>query len=155
MLYAFIDTNIFVRLMSQGKLGCEPELFRRLRLLTANGVLTLLVPEVVCRELEGQMQSLPAVLEQKFGRLNEGIDRTRVWNEIEDAKQSVLKQLDSLRDEKLNRRLRLYDEISAFLRSTTVSSIPFLRRRSCVEPESGSCGEACHGSPRSQTKTRQ
>lgn len=131
MHYAFIDTNIFIRVMSQGKPGCETELFERLRILATGGVLTLIIPEVVYLELEGQMRNLSEDLKQTFGDLKKTINITPVWSEIEDAKRLVLQQLDSLGDEKLHRWQQVYENVLELFKSEKVSSIPFTAEMMC------------------------
>ena len=131
MHYAFIDTNIFVRVMSQGKPGCEIDLFERLRVLATGGALTLVIPEVVQLELEGQMHNLPEVLKQKFGDLKKIINSTPVWSEIEDAKQLAMQQLDSLCDEKQQRWHQIYEEVLVLFNSEKVASIPFTTEIMC------------------------
>lgn len=131
MHYAFVDTNIFIRVMSQGKPGCETDLFERLRVLATGGALTLVIPEVVHLELEGQMHNLSEVLEQRFGALKKIINTTPVWSEIEDAKQLVMQQLDSLLDEKQKRWHQIYKDILELFNSEKVSSIPFTAEIMC------------------------
>jgi hypothetical protein len=63
MIYASLDTNIFVRIVSQGKPGCEIEQFKALKSLVENGVVHLLVPEVVVLELEKENRQFAAQLD--------------------------------------------------------------------------------------------
>jgi predicted nucleic acid-binding protein len=132
MHYAFIDTNIFIRVMSQGKPGCETDLFERLRVLATGAALTLVIPEVVRLELEGQMLSLSEDLKREFGELKKIINSTRVWSEIEDVKQLLLQQLDSLRDEKQERWHQIHKNIVQLFDSEKVSSIPFTAEIICA-----------------------
>jgi len=129
--YAFIDTNIFIRVMSQGKPGCETDLFERLSVLATGGALNLVIPEVVHLELEGQMHNLSEVLDQRFGDLKKIINTTPVWSEIEDAKQLVMQQFDSLRDEKQERWHQVYKDVLELFNSGKVSSIPFTAEIMC------------------------
>ena len=131
MQYVFIDTNIFIRVMSQGKPGCETDLFERLCVLATGDVLTLVIPEVVHLELEGQMHNLSEALKQRFGELKKIINTTPVWSEIEDAKQLVMQQLDSLRDEKQQRWHQIYKDVLELLNSEKVSLIPFTTEIMC------------------------
>lgn len=125
MYYAFIDSNIFIRVMSQGKPGCDRELFERLRVLITCDALTLVIPEIVLLELKGQMYTLSENLKQSFGDLKKAINTTLVWSEIEDAKHFILQQIDLLRDEKLQRWQQTCKEVFELLNSQNVSSIPY------------------------------
>ena len=100
MIYAFVDTNILIRVLSQGKPGCEPELFEDLRTLVTGNAFRLLVPDVVRFELEKQMRDFPRELRDQFGALKASVNKTHVWSEIADAKETILQELDSLREAK-------------------------------------------------------
>ena len=47
VMNVFVDANIFIRVATQGRPGCEPEHFEDLRTLVEDRTFTLLVPEVV------------------------------------------------------------------------------------------------------------
>jgi len=124
MYYAFIDTNIWIRAMSQGRPGCETELLKRLRVLVAGKVLTLVIPEVVSLELEGEMRNLHENLTRRFEDLKDVISKKAVWSEIEDAKLLVLRKLDALRKQKIQRWKLTYKRISDLLKSSGAVHIP-------------------------------
>ena len=131
MYYAFIDTNIFVRVMSQGKPGCESELFDNLRTLVGGKALSLIIPEIVKFEIERHIRDLPLTVRQHFGDLKRVISTTSVWSEIQDAKESLLTELDTLRDEKIESWKKLHQEVTTFLESDKVASIPFTPEIMC------------------------
>ncbi len=60
MIYAFVDTNIFVRIASQGRPGCELTHFESLKTLVQSRAVTLLVPEVLLLEVEKKFRTIPA-----------------------------------------------------------------------------------------------
>jgi hypothetical protein len=91
----------------------------------------LVIPEVVHLELEGRMHNLSEVLDQSFGKLKKVISTTPVWSEIEDAKQLVTQQLDSLRDEKKLRWHVIYKDVLELFNSEKVSSIPYTTEIMC------------------------
>jgi predicted nucleic acid-binding protein len=131
MIYAFVDSNIFIRVLSQGKPGCELQEFENLCALARNGVFRLLVPDVVLYELDRQMQELPEKLRNSFGELKSSVNRTSVWSEITDAKNNVLDHIDALRqakEAKWHEHLRMVDK---FLRSDKVTRLPFTPEIMC------------------------
>lgn len=125
MIYAFVDANILIRVLSQGKPGCEPELFEDLRALVAGNAFKLLVPDVVRFELERQMRDLPRELRVRFGELKSNVNQTSVWSEIADAKESILEQLDSLRETKQQGWRDRFANVDAFLRSDHVTRLAY------------------------------
>lgn len=125
MIYAFVDTNILIRVLSQGKPGCEFELFEDLRALAAGNAFQLLVPDVVRFELDRQMRDLPRELRARFGQLKASVNQTSVWSEIADAKESILQQLDSLRETKKQGWHDRFANVDAFLRSDHVTRLAY------------------------------
>lgn len=132
MIYAFIDSNIFIRVMSQGKTGCEPHLFDDLCTLTQNKAIELTIPEVVLFEIERQMKDLPKLLRDGFQKIKDPIKKTIVWNEIEDAKLAVLTHLDNACEEKIESWNKSYDRILTFLKSADVKRIPYTPEIMCL-----------------------
>jgi predicted nucleic acid-binding protein len=131
MIYVFLDTNILIRFLSQGKPGCEPELFDNLRTLVTGNAFRLLVPDVVRFELEKQMETFPRALKTEFGKLKKSVNETNVWSEIVDAKESILQELVSLCEAK---KLGWYDRfksIDEFLRSDHVTRLPYTPEIMC------------------------
>ncbi|GEM_PF-4350944 len=131
MYYAFIDANIFIRLMSQGKPGCEVQLFENLQTLVENQVLSIVIPEIVEFELERHFLDLPLTMGQHFGDMKKEISKKLVWSEIQDAKELILTQLDTLRNAKIERWKTLYQKVAAFLKSDKVTTIPFTPEIMC------------------------
>ena len=131
MYYAIIDTNIFIRVMSQGKPGCESNLFDDLRILVEGKSLSLLIPEVVELELEHHIRNLPQKLKKEFGEMKEIINKKQVWSEIQDAKHSILTQLDEMREIKMKTWQELHCKVVDFLKSEKVTSIPFTPEIMC------------------------
>ena len=126
MLYAFVDANIFVRTISQGRPGCELSHFDDLRTLTEGGVIRLLVPEVLLLELEKQFHLLPRQFESQCDKLTNSITKVTedLWNEIDALKVGILQQVTSYKKAKMDECERISSRISGFLRSTFVQNIP-------------------------------
>ena len=125
MIYAFVDANILIRVLSQGKPGCEPELFEDLRALVTGNAFQLLVPDVVRFELDRQMRNFPRELRARFGELKASVNKTPVWSEIADAKEFIMKELDSLREAKKTGWHDRFANVDEFLRSDHVTRLPY------------------------------
>ncbi len=125
MLYAFADTNIFVRIITQGRPGCEHSLFEDLTTLVEGGVVRLLVPEVVVLELEKQVRLLPKQFESECDKLITSLTKAteNVWNEIDALKIDLLQQISNHK-KKLDEWKEAASQIMRFLRSTSVQTIP-------------------------------
>ncbi|MGL4419238.1 MAG: PIN domain-containing protein, partial [Gemmataceae bacterium] len=92
MKYLFVDTNIWVRVISQGKPGCEIAHFDNLRRLIEESKITLLLPEVVQLELEKNWRSFTEKAEIEIGKLEKELEsllRKEFWTEIEDVQKSL------------------------------------------------------------------
>lgn len=131
MIYAFVDANILIRVLSQGKPGCEPELFADLRTLADGSAIQLLVPDVVRFEMDRQMRDLPRVLRSRFGELKASVNKTTVWSEITDAKQSVLDHLDAQRETKESGWRERFKMVDALLTSESVVRLPYTPEIMC------------------------
>lgn len=125
MIYAFVDANILIRILSQGKPGCEPELFEDFRALIIGNAFKLLVPDVICFELDRQMREFPRELKAQFGELKASVNKTPVWSEIADAKESILIELDSLREAKKKGWHDRFKTIDEFLHSKHTIRLPY------------------------------
>jgi predicted nucleic acid-binding protein len=75
MTNVFIDTNIFVRIATQGRPGCEQKHFEDLRTLVEERAFRLLVPEVVSLELEKVFRSLPKSLESACDKVSDAVGK--------------------------------------------------------------------------------
>lgn len=131
MIYAFIDSNIFIRVMSQGKPGNETHLFDDLRTLAEGRAIVLIIPEVVLFELEHQMRDSDKLLRQEFGKIKEAVNKTTVWSEVADIKLSALSNLDIARNEKIESWNKSYSDIMTFLNSDHVERIPYTPEIMC------------------------
>ena len=131
MIYAFIDTNVFVRVLSQGKPGCEPQRFLDLQSLVAGNAFRLLVPDIVRFELDRQMRDLPEGLKKRFGELKANVNQTAVWSEIADAKEAIMQQIESLRREKEADWLQRFSDVDKFLRSDSVIRLEYTPEIMC------------------------
>src|SRR4051794_29589655 len=101
MIYIFIDTNLWVRLLSQGKPGCEPVYFDELKELIGTSKITLILPEIVELELEKQWRAFREDVIKDIGKLSQKVDsllKEKVWEEIKDVRASLPSFLVAKRD---------------------------------------------------------
>jgi hypothetical protein len=123
---AFVDANIFIRVATQGRPGCERKHFDDLRKLVENGTFTLLVPEVVHLEVEKVFRSLANALESNCDKLSNSIRKATegTWNEIDSLKTDVLDRIRQLKQERIAACKTLSQDILAFLGLNAVTKIP-------------------------------
>ncbi len=103
MIYAFVDTNIWVRVLSQGRPGCEIEHLDGLNALCTEGKALLLLPEIVELELEKQWREFTDEMIREIGQLEQKIDsaiKPKLWTEIEDVHASIRTLLQEAKKKK-------------------------------------------------------
>ncbi len=66
MIFGFIDTNIYIKIASQGNPGCERKHFDDLKTMVSGGAMKLLVPEIVLLELRKQFPRVIAKMATQF-----------------------------------------------------------------------------------------
>ncbi|MBC8551806.1 MAG: hypothetical protein H8D23_19330 [Candidatus Brocadiales bacterium] len=71
------------------------------------------------------MRGLPRELKARFGELKASVNKTTVWSEIADAKESILQELDSLHEVKKQGWHDRFASIDKFLRSEHVTLLPY------------------------------
>ena len=126
MMYSFVDTNIFLRIISQGQPGCEVERFEDLVVLAEGAVIRLLVPEVLMLELENKFRQLPRTFESHCDKLTAGLTKTteNIWNEIDPLKAGLLDQVAQYKKGKLAECAQMSTRLVKFLRSPSIQPIP-------------------------------
>src|SRR5258707_1282540 len=105
MKYLVIDTNIWVRVISQGKPGCEIAHLEDLRRLVGESKVTLLLPEVIQLELGKNWRSFTETVEIEIGKLEKDLDsllRKQFWTEIEDVQKSLREFLADQKSKKVS-----------------------------------------------------
>jgi hypothetical protein len=126
--FLLIDTNIYVRVLSQGKPGCEVEAWNELISLVQNKKVTLLYPEVVNLELHKQWRTLPLAIEKNIIKLRASLEKHLhgeiAYSEIKDLGKSLLENLDTKSKEKLDSLIDHYTLLTETLNSDLVTGIP-------------------------------
>ena len=128
MKYLVIDTNIWVRVISQGKPGCEIAHLDKLRTLVEESGITLLLPEVVQLELGKNWRSFTETVELEIGKLEKELDsllRKPFWTEIEDVQKSLREFLIDQKTKKVEAATERYQKVQRLLSSSKVVVLPF------------------------------
>lgn len=126
--YLLIDTNIWVRVISQGKPGCEIGHFDELRSLIEQSELTLLLPEVIQLEISKNWRSFTETVEVEIGKLEkelEGLLKRKLWTEIEDVQKSLREFFVEQKERKITAATARYEKVQALLASSKVINLPF------------------------------
>lgn len=128
MKYLLIDTNIWVRIISQGKPGCEIKYLDDLHALVEASNVILLVPEVVQLELKKKWRSFNEEVEIVIGKLENELDailKKKFWTEIEDIQQSLRTFLMEQKAKKVSMASERYEKVQNILSSNKISVLPF------------------------------
>jgi hypothetical protein len=127
MLYAFIDSNIWIRIVSQGRPGCEYEHFESLRRLVENGKLLLLLPEVVRLEFKKKWRTFEGDILKGVDDIERAFDTQtkHIWSEIEDIKAGTIAFLKESKRGKLQAAVKHFNEIDDLFDHGNVRKIAF------------------------------
>jgi RNA polymerase sigma factor (sigma-70 family) len=123
MIYAFIDTNIWVRVLSQGRPGCEIEHLESLQTMCADRKVVLLLPEIVELELEKQWREFTDELTREIGQLEQKIEsaiKPKLWTEIEDVHASIRTLLSDTKQKKVEVARQSFQKVQILFRSIHV-----------------------------------
>ncbi len=123
--YVFLDTNIYIRYLTQGKPGCEEACFQELKELIESGKVGLLLPEVVRLELDKFWRGWECTVEAKFKKLKTALEsgfagNKDKWNELDDVPGAIFTALDDKKCSKLETALRHYQQLEDLFRSQAV-----------------------------------
>ena len=125
MINVFVDTNIFVRIATQGRPGCEQQHFEDLRTLVEERAFRLLVPEVVSLEVEKAFRSLPKSLESACNKLSDAVGKATLdsWSEIDSLKVEVLNRIKHFKQSRIAECVEVSASILGFLQSDAITRI--------------------------------
>lgn len=127
--FVCLDTNMFVRYITQGKTGCEEEHWDNLVNHISSNSVTLLLPEVVELELKKQWELLPEKLKAKFKagkiELEKGVKNEIEHSEMQDVMPALIKEYDRIEKEKLEAMERRHEAVQTLLMLPQIVKIPF------------------------------
>jgi predicted nucleic acid-binding protein len=135
-IFVFLDTNILIRIATQGQPGCEKERWEELRKLADDSRVTILIPEIVQLEFTKHARSFLddfakgiAAFETKVNDLAKHEEKDPYWNETRDLITAFKVDLNSSwktsRDNKVAACRRGFANIGSWLRSQAVKQLPF------------------------------
>ena len=128
MKHLLIDTNIWIRTISQGKPGCEVEHLRNLQKLIDKSQIVLLLPEVIKLETEKNWISFPKDVDKYIKKLEKDMEtliKKEYWTEIEDITTSLEDFIKDKKNNKLNSAAARYKIIENIFESEKTELIPF------------------------------
>ena len=128
MIYVFVDTNIWIRILTQAIPGCELEHLDKLQELITSRKVVLLMPEIVELEVEKNRRELTDNLTRSIATLQTDIEQAmkkKTWNEIEDVKKQVTGLLQDAKERKMASAERSYLRVAEVFKSPHVVRLPF------------------------------
>jgi len=123
MKYILLDSNIYIRFITQGRPGCEPTHFDALAKLVDGDSYSLLLPEVVELECEKFSHNYERDVETRLAPLAEAL-KVQIWNEVEDVAQGLKAQFDELKAQKLKDALKRNSWLQQFWQAKNVIRLP-------------------------------
>ena len=126
-LYVFIDTNLWIRVISQGKPGCELEHLQSLLTLIDESRVVLVLPEIVELELDKFWREFKDEVVKHVGQIEkklEDVFKPQLWTEIEDLRTAIGSFLQQQKQAKITSAEENYKRIQEIFASPKVVKIP-------------------------------
>jgi hypothetical protein len=130
--FVCLDTNILIRVATQGKKGCEVERWQELCKLATESRLTILLPIVVRLEFRKQLREFDDDFKDGMKAFDAALktlcnDTKGVWNEATDLVADLWPTWNRLRDARVKDCNARFQQIDEWLRSTPkgVEVLPF------------------------------
>jgi hypothetical protein len=127
-LFVCLDTNILVRIASQGIEGCELSRWEKLKEHVGSGSVTLIVPEVVLLEFTTMLDSVPTRMSENCAELRKMLQGDKVevvYSEIRDVKSELESVIERCRLERPDAYKQRWESINQFLTSNQPVLVPF------------------------------
>jgi hypothetical protein len=137
--FVCLDTNIYVRFISQGMPGCEQEQWDALVSRVNDKTITLLVPEIISLELEKQWLIIPELMKTKFlacrKALEKNVRHELDHSELREFPDTLLAAYDKLSAEKSAAMETRHQQVQRLIRSEQIQSIAItaeIMHRACI-----------------------
>ncbi|HEV3300034.1 MAG TPA: hypothetical protein VG055_10345 [Planctomycetaceae bacterium] len=136
-IFVFLDTNILIRIATQGKPGCEQERWRELHKLVADSRVTIIVPEIVRLEFEKFHDRFLSDFHKKLEKFGANVkalveDEKPYWNEMTDLlgsfRQAVGSSWGTMKTEKVADCQHGCQIIERWFRDGNFQDAPFSER---------------------------
>jgi hypothetical protein len=125
MQTAFIDSNIYNRVATQGVPGCEESFFDELFEMVSDQTLRLLVPEVVTLEVEKFSKiTFPNKLASEVDQIHNKLKSLDGWNELSAMREEITKSINTIRESRLDIVKKRFDKIALIIDSDNVVKLP-------------------------------
>ena len=100
MVNIFIDTNIVIRLITNND---DNKLFEELKVMVDEGIVKLIVPEIVILELEKQDRVAKYIIQEEFNCLNKNIKEVSkaLWFEVRYISEKISNLIEKEKSYKL------------------------------------------------------
>jgi hypothetical protein len=125
--FVCLDTNIYVRFISQGMPGCEQEHWGALMSHVRDATVTLIVPEIVSLELERQWLLIPEMMKTKFLSGRKALEKSARaeldHSEMKEFPDALLAAYDTLAAEKIAAMETRHSEVQDLIRSQIVQPV--------------------------------
>ena len=130
MVNIFIDTNIFIRLITNND---DNKLFEELKVMIDEGIVKLLVPEIVILELEKQDRVAKDKIKEEFNCLNKNIKEVSkaLWSEVRYISEKISNLIEEEKSYKLQMWDNNYEDVRRYLTSSSVEYIEFTPEIMC------------------------
>ncbi|MCD2500159.1 PIN domain-containing protein [Clostridium sp. NSJ-145] len=130
MVNIFIDTNIFIRLITNND---DNKLFEELKVMIEEGIVKLLVPEIVILELEKQDRVAKDKIKEEFNCLNKNIKEVSkaLWSEVRYISEKISNLIEEEKSYKLQMWDNNYEDVRRYLTSSSVEYIEFTPEIMC------------------------
>jgi predicted nucleic acid-binding protein len=138
-LFVFLDTNILIRVATQGQPGCEEHCWEELRKLANDSKVTILVPDIVRLEFSRHARSSiddlrkgTAKFQEKVRALQKDEEADPFWNEsrslVTTFKETINSSWDELLKDTVAKWRERFANLDSWLHSPGVTAIPFDER---------------------------
>ena len=130
MVNIFIDTNIVIRLITNND---DNKLFEELKVMVDEGIVKLIVPEIVILELEKQDRVAKYIIQEEFNCLNKNIKEVSkaLWFEVRYISEKISNLIEKEKSYKLQMLENNYEDVRKYLMSSRVEYIEFTPEIMC------------------------
>jgi len=120
--FVCLDTNILIRIATQGQMGCELECWEELKRLGEAGRITILLPVVVRLEFRKQLRNFSVDFDDEMSKFDKALkalcdDKKGFWNEGGDLVAALASKWAELRSEKIEACKGRFEQINQWLLS--------------------------------------
>ena len=131
MIYVCIDTNVYINLLTEvmdtddtGQ-NDAPTQLDDLNLLCKEGVVTVLIPEVVKLELQRANNKFEVDCKREYSKLIDYIDKysTNLWSEIRGVGKKIITLIEDEQDKKIHYWINEYSKLMTFFAKDYIQHI--------------------------------